>query len=232
MELLVGAVLALTVCCFATIIGFDRDRAFYPTMVIVVASYYILFAVMGGSSRSLMWELVGMSVFLVLSGIGFKVSLWWAAGALAAHGVFDWFHARLIADPGVPVWWPGFCMAFDVVAAAYLAWLLVRSELLPSAIRAPQRTAGLSHRIGPFIRAELLAAADCDERGDFANSFSHLERAHVLGQASTREHVRVHWQMLRWAMHRRQLSESANQVFRIVGAATMTGIGLVPEGNT
>ena len=35
-------------------------------------------------------------------------------------------HGRLIVNPGVPVWWPAFCGAYDVVAAAYLAFLLLR----------------------------------------------------------------------------------------------------------
>ena len=49
-------------------------------------------------------------------------------------------------------------------------------------------------RIRPFVDAELRAA-----REDQASEFTHLERAHVLGQASTREHVRVHWRMVTWA---------------------------------
>src|SRR5207237_8339538 len=76
------------------------------------------------SLRSLMLEFVGITAFLLLSLIGFTSSLWWVVGALAVHGVFDWFHARLIDDPGVPSWWPMFCLTFDLVAAAYLAWLL------------------------------------------------------------------------------------------------------------
>ena len=48
MALLVGALLAFAVALFATITRLDRDRAFYPTVTIVIASYYALFAVMGG----------------------------------------------------------------------------------------------------------------------------------------------------------------------------------------
>lgn len=81
--------------------------------------------------------------------------------------------------------------------------------------------------IRPFVDAELRAA-----REDAANGFAHLERAHVLGQASTREHVRVHWQMLLWAWRRRDVRESFGQVYRLVGAATKTFIGFVPMGNT
>ena len=67
---------------------------------------------------------------------------------------------------------------------------------------------------------------------EFAASFRHLERAHVLGQNSTVEHVRVHWRMLLWSLRRHDLREAVGQIFRIVGATTMTGIGLVPDGNT
>jgi hypothetical protein len=81
--------------------------------------------------------------------------------------------------------------------------------------------------IRPYVDAELRAA-----RLDANREFAHLERAHVLGQASTREHLRVHWRMLLWAWRHRELRELFGQVFRIAGAATKTFIGLVPAGNT
>lgn len=49
--------------------------------------------------------------------------------ALAVHGVFDYFHARLISNPSVPIWWQMFCLSFDTLAAAYLGMLLVRSKI-------------------------------------------------------------------------------------------------------
>jgi hypothetical protein len=48
--------LAVVVCAFATLAGFDRDRVFYPTLVIVIAAYYILFAVIGSSTSALVFE--------------------------------------------------------------------------------------------------------------------------------------------------------------------------------
>ena len=38
----VGIVLSIGVALFARRVGFDRDRAFYPTVLIVTASYYVL----------------------------------------------------------------------------------------------------------------------------------------------------------------------------------------------
>lgn len=122
MALLVGAVLAVLVGWFAASVRLDRDRAFYPVVTIVVASYYVLFAAMGGAPGALVLELLVGAVFLVAAAVGFRGSLWIVVVALAAHGIFDVVHAGLISNPGVPVWWPDFCMAYDVAAAGYLAW--------------------------------------------------------------------------------------------------------------
>ena len=120
----IGIALAVVVTLFGRLSGFDRDRAFYPTVTLVVAHYYVLFAVVGG--EGLLPEIAVMVLFAAAAVAGFKTSLWLAAAALAGHGLFDFVHARLIANPGVPVWWPHFCAGFDVMAAACLGWLLMR----------------------------------------------------------------------------------------------------------
>jgi hypothetical protein len=116
--------LALVVGVLFTTLRADRDRAFSPTVTIVIASYYVLFAVMGGSTRTVVLESLTGAVFLLLSVYGFKSSLWVVAAALAAHGIFDLVHGAAISNPGVPAWWPEFCLGYDITAAAYLAWLL------------------------------------------------------------------------------------------------------------
>lgn len=87
-------------------------------------------------------------------------------------------------------------------------------------------------RIRPAVDAELEAAGAQEALGDSRASFRHLERAHVLGQASTVQHVRVHVQMFLWALRHRVFREARGQVLRIVGAATKTALGWVPTGNT
>lgn len=124
MALLVGASLAFVVGLFATVLGLDRDRAFYPTVTIVIASLYALFAVMGASAQALALESLAGAVFIAGAAIGFRSSLWIVALSLAAHGIFDLAHGSIISNPGVPNWWPEFCLAYDVTAAGYLAWLL------------------------------------------------------------------------------------------------------------
>jgi len=68
----------------------------------------------------LVLESVAAAAFLALAVIGFERSLWLTAAALVGHGIFDFFHHPLIQNAGVPVWWPGFCMSFDVLAAVSL----------------------------------------------------------------------------------------------------------------
>ena len=123
MEYLIGLLLAIVVVVFSALVGLDRERSFYATVLIVVASYYALFAVMGGSGHTLIVEILAASVFCVLAVFGFKGNFWLVAAGLVGHGIFDFFRRGLIENPGVPHWWPGFCLAFDVV---FGGWLVVR----------------------------------------------------------------------------------------------------------
>ena len=145
MPLLVGALLALAVGLLAWASGLDRDRAFYPTVLIVVASYYSLFAVMGASTRALVLESLVAGAFVAAAILGFRASLWVVVIALGGHGLFDLGHGAFLSNPGVPGWWPAFCLAYDVTAAGFLAWLLTRGR-----IRAlPERTGVARHHAGP-----------------------------------------------------------------------------------
>ena len=100
MELLIGALVAFAVGLLVTSVGLDRDRAFYPTVTIVIASYYALFAVMGGSDEALVIESLVGTVFLAGAVAGFWSSLWLVVAALLAHGIFDFVRGAAIANPG------------------------------------------------------------------------------------------------------------------------------------
>ena len=87
MPYVIGIVLSAGVAVFARYVGFDRDRAFYPTVMIVIASYYVLFAAMSGSVQTVVIESVVMTLFAAAAVAGFKSSAWIVIGALAGHGV-------------------------------------------------------------------------------------------------------------------------------------------------
>lgn len=87
-------------------------------------------------------------------------------------------------------------------------------------------------RIRPHVQAELdlSVAAEREGFGDLA--FHHLERAHVLAQPATLQHVRIHWRMFRFALRQRLPGETFGQVLRMLLAAPLTIVGILPTGNT
>lgn len=136
MAFVIGIGLALAVGVFARCLGLDRDRAFYPTVMIVIACIYGLFAVIGGPGVFPTEAIIGLG-FIALASIGFKKSLWWVVAALVGHGLFDLVHPHAIANAGVPPWWPDFCCAYDVTAGIWLAAHLYHQRSRVS-LRLPQ----------------------------------------------------------------------------------------------
>ncbi|MEO8314674.1 MAG: DUF3703 domain-containing protein [Pseudomonadota bacterium] len=90
----------------------------------------------------------------------------------------------------------------------------------------------LATRIRHQVQAELQfpIAAEGAGFGDLA--FHHLERAHVLAQSATLLHVRVHWRMFRFALRQRLPGEAFGQVLRMLLAAPLTIVDILPTGNT
>ena len=125
MQYIVGITLALFFCAAAAALGMDRERVFYPAVVMAVASYYLAFAVADGRNGVMLSEVAIAAVFIAGAVAGFKLNPWIAVVALAGHGVMDGFHHLLVHNTGVPQVWPGFCMSFDVTAAAFVAWAML-----------------------------------------------------------------------------------------------------------
>ena len=85
-------------------------------------------AVADGRAGTMRSEVAIAAVFIVAAVAGFRHSPWIAVVALGGHGVMDAFHHHLVHNRGVPQAWPGFCMAFDVVAALIVAGLMLRRD--------------------------------------------------------------------------------------------------------
>jgi hypothetical protein len=127
MPYLIGVIVALlTGGLLGRLVGFGGDRAFYPTVLIITASYYVLFAAMGGSHRAVHVELLLSCLFVALAVAGFKRYPWLVVVGLVGHGAFDLVHGRLQLTSALPEWWPAFCLAFDVAIAPFVALPLIR----------------------------------------------------------------------------------------------------------
>jgi hypothetical protein len=81
------------------------------------------------------------------------------------------------------------------------------------------------------LEAEMTAAMNHYYVGNLQPAFSHLERAHILGQSFPIKHARVHWWMLKIGWKRRDVVEIAGQLPRIVGSLLFSRVW-VPKGNT
>lgn len=79
--------------------------------------------------------------------------------------------------------------------------------------------------------AEITTAADLYTAGDLRLAFSHLERAHILGQSYNLAHARTHWWMLKVGWKGQDLVEVSGQLPRILGALIFSRLW-VPIGNT
>lgn len=126
MPIMLGVALAVVIAISARWMQFDRDRSFYPTVLIVIASYYLLFACMAG--QAVFEEAL---VALAFTAAALLAAFYWPLGVgvgIALHGVFDILHDGLIDNPGVPIWWPAFCAAVDITLGF---WLVVYSRRAP-----------------------------------------------------------------------------------------------------
>lgn len=129
MAYVIGVVLGIAVGLFLRVSGFDRDRGVYPTILIVIPGYYVLFAAMADSTHAIMIESVVMLGFSLVALYGFAKNFWWIAVGLAGHGLWDLIHGHVIANPGVPDFWPAFCSAIDVYLGAWVGVLLRRGSI-------------------------------------------------------------------------------------------------------
>jgi uncharacterized membrane protein len=79
---------------------------------------------------------------------------------------------------------------------------------------------------------ERSAARDARARGDAADEWRHLERAHVLSQPVASLHLRTHLAMLAAGFRRRDRHEVVGQLLRLIVAGPGSMTGRYPVGNT
>ena len=120
MPVVVGVLLAVGVAALGKFTRFDEDRSFYSTVLVIIASYYVLFAVVGGSGHALVWELVVAVGFSTVAIIGALYLPMLVGIGITAHGLFDLVHHVLIENSGVPTWWPWFCGSIDVALGLWV----------------------------------------------------------------------------------------------------------------
>lgn len=101
------------------------EKWVYELGLLSLPGFYFAFALNTGNVDIGLAELMWGLPFIVGSGIGLVLLSRPLARLIIgflwlAHGSFDLVHERLIVNPGMPVWWPIFCVTFDIVVGLYL----------------------------------------------------------------------------------------------------------------
>lgn len=89
-----------------------------------------------------------------------------------------------------------------------------------------------SKNIRPHVSDEIRQSKTHAREGNMTRAFEHLERAHVLAQASPSQHLRSHCYMLGWAIKMLSSREVLGQLLRITGSLSQFVTHYYPPGNT
>ncbi len=89
----------------------------------------------------------------------------------------------------------------------------------------------MTPRLRAAFDGEWDLAIAARDQGDLDRAFIHFERAHILSQRHTWQHMRSHLGMLGIGWRRRDLREIFGQCTRIVAASPFSRVW-VPLGNT
>lgn len=117
MSLAVG--LAMGACAsVVSSIGGEALRG-HAVLVAAISTPYLAFAAIDGRTRSRLVELVAAAAFLFVAMPFAGDRAWILAVALVAHAVWDAVHVCCDVTRTV-AWWPPWCAAFDLAAAAGL----------------------------------------------------------------------------------------------------------------
>ncbi len=79
--------------------------------------------------------------------------------------------------------------------------------------------------------AEIKQALKARRQQQWAMAWSHLERAHILGQRQFLLHLQSHWLMLKLAVEQSDWTEIRGQVLRLLLTPVGHLTGRLPAGN-
>lgn len=122
---LIGAAVGILTIVTARLI--HGERWLYSLSLLVLPGLYALFALRANEPAAGIKELLYGIPYIVAGLVFALASVRGSAiivGALwLLHGLSDLVHGRLVANTGVPSWYPVFCFVVDAVVGSYLLWL-------------------------------------------------------------------------------------------------------------
>ena len=89
----------------------------------------------------------------------------------------------------------------------------------------------IPEKLKPFYTAEISQFKKAYDKGNLTTAWSHLERAHILGQKYPYEHTCVHWKMLLFGFRIKSSKEVIGQIPRLLFGGVKSFVGKIPKGN-
>jgi hypothetical protein len=89
----------------------------------------------------------------------------------------------------------------------------------------------LPDKLRPFYDLELANYRSEYSSGNLTKAWTHLERAHILGQKYPFAHTFVHWKMLQFGIKIKSGKEIFGQIPRLLVGGVKSFVGKIPVGN-
>ncbi len=90
----------------------------------------------------------------------------------------------------------------------------------------------MPNTLKPHYQLELESYQTAMDKGDLQLAWTHLERAHILGQPWFVQHTHVHWLMLKFGIKIKNRKEIIGQLPRLLVGGVKSFVGKIPTGNT
>lgn len=128
LQILAGVLLAAGV--LYAIKGYSQkiQLAVTTSVLLVAVLIYVLLALFSGNPVFVAIEIIGLLLFLLLIGLGYRYTLWFIVMGWIMHVLWDVGLHPAQTAPYVPQWYAWLCVGFDVVMAFYMGALLVRYQ--------------------------------------------------------------------------------------------------------
>ena len=125
--LVVGAVIAVFVVLRFRARRLEQTKWAYPMLLATFPIYYWIFAVYAADYSALLNEFMAGAAFFAIAYAAYRfrtfATLLLLAIGYVTHAAYDYYHAMFFINSGVPIWWPEFCGAVDVLVGGYIAYL-------------------------------------------------------------------------------------------------------------
>lgn len=126
----IGVTLAVMIAIAARITRFDIDRSYYATVLVVIASYYVLFAFI--AQEAILSEILVATLFSAIAILGVYRWTPLIGIGILLHGIFDLIHPHVVHNSGVPIWWPAFCGGVDIILGSWVIYLAQSNKISSS----------------------------------------------------------------------------------------------------